>query len=94
MSNFKLAYTPTAFKDKKWFEKHDKIIFGKIEIFDQMLRETGKILIGKPETIVDKNYGKCVSVRIDKKNRYVYSYRYEPNGTIVVIACKGHYDDR
>ncbi|MDR3330482.1 MAG: type II toxin-antitoxin system YoeB family toxin [Mycoplasmataceae bacterium] len=95
MSNqlFKVAYIPMALKERQWFEKHDKITFGKILVFEEMLKESGRILIGRPETIIYKNFGKCVSVRLDKKNRYVFSYKFEPDGTIVVVSCKGHYDD-
>ena len=44
--------------------------------------------IGKPELL--KNRG-VYSRRIDEKNRLVYTQ--DAAGTLVILACKGHYED-
>jgi len=46
--------------------------------------------IGKPEALKEDLSG-CWSRRIDEKNRIVY---YEDNGTIVIVTCRGHYEDK
>jgi len=44
--------------------------------------------IGKPEAL---RYRKEWSRRIDEKNRLVYTQ--DEDGTLLIRACKGHYDD-
>ncbi|MDR2686274.1 MAG: Txe/YoeB family addiction module toxin [Oscillospiraceae bacterium] len=44
--------------------------------------------IGKPELL--KGCG-AWSRRIDEKNRLVYTQ--DENGALVILACKGHYED-
>jgi len=44
--------------------------------------------IGKPEHLKGRNE---YSRRIDEKNRLVYTQ--DENGTLVILACKGHYED-
>ncbi|MDR1234661.1 MAG: hypothetical protein LBJ97_01075 [Mycoplasmataceae bacterium] len=58
-----------------------------------MLKDNGKISIGRPEMIVYKEYGKCISVRLDKKNRYVYEFKLLNENTFLVVSCKGHHGD-
>ncbi|MCL1872641.1 MAG: Txe/YoeB family addiction module toxin [Clostridiales bacterium] len=44
--------------------------------------------IGKPEPL---KYRKAWSRRIDQANRLVYDF--DENKNLLVIACKGHYED-
>ncbi|MCL2446723.1 MAG: Txe/YoeB family addiction module toxin [Oscillospiraceae bacterium] len=44
--------------------------------------------IGKPEPL---RYQKGWSRRIDEKNRLVYTQ--DANNTIIIVSCKGHYED-
>jgi len=44
--------------------------------------------MGKPELLKGRGVW---SRRIDEKNRLVYTQ--DENGTLVILACKGHYED-
>ena len=44
--------------------------------------------IGKPETL---KYRKARSHRIDHENRLVYNFDAQQN--LLIISCKGHYED-
>lgn len=44
--------------------------------------------IGKPEPL---KYRKAWSRRIDRKNRLVYNI--DSNHNLLIISCKGHYED-
>jgi len=44
--------------------------------------------IGKPELLKSRGVW---SRRIDEKNRLVYTQ--DENGTLVILSCKGHYED-
>lgn len=45
--------------------------------------------IGKPEPL---KYRKAWSRRIDQENRLVYNF--DAQQTLLIISCKGHYEDR
>lgn len=45
--------------------------------------------IGKPEPL---KYRKAWSRRIDQENRLVYNFDAQQN--LLIISCKGHYEDR
>lgn len=44
--------------------------------------------IGKPEPL---KYRKAWSRRIDQEHRLIYNQ--EENGNLLIISCKGHYED-
>lgn len=90
---YKVEYTSHALKQREWAQSHDKILFAKIVSFDETLAKEGRILIGKPKTITNGKFAGCISVKLDKKNRYLYFKKIDKI-TFLVVSCLEHYDDR
>lgn len=56
----------------------------------KILKEMGCLNgIGKPEPL---KYRKAWSRRIDHVNRLIYNF--DENKSLLIIFCKGHYDDK
>ena len=85
----KLIFTETGWADYLYWQTQDKKALKKI---NELLRDIDRnrfLGIGKPEPL--KNKDGCWSRRIDDKNRLVYRVL---EGSIEIVQCKGHYDDK
>lgn len=86
MSN--ITFTETAFSQYLYWQAQDKRTLKKINRLLQSIDRDGPLNgIGKPEILkyLGGNYS-----RIDEQNRLIYSIAED---TIIVKACKGHYED-
>ena len=87
MSN--ITFTETAFSQYLYWQTQDKRTLKKINQLLQSIDRDGPLNgIGKPEIL--KYLGDNYSRRIDEQNRLIYSIAED---TIIVKACKGHYED-
>lgn len=84
-----LIFSPGAWDEYLYFQMQDKKTLKRI---NALLRDTVREPlggIGKPEVL--KYRKNCISRRIDSKNRLVYEI--SDDGDILIISCRGHYDD-
>jgi len=73
----------------RWYET-DKKTAKKIHSLVLDIQRNGVLKgTGKPEAL--KYEHNEYSRRIDEKNRLVYTQ--DENGTLVILACKGHYEE-
>ena len=87
MSN--ITFTETAFSQYLYWQAQDKRTLKKINRLLQSIDRDGSLNgIGKPEIL--KYLGGNYSRRIDVQNRLIYTIAED---TIIVKACKGHYED-
>ena len=87
MSN--ITFTETAFSQYLYWQTQDKRTLKKINRLLQSIDRDGPLNgIGKPEILkyLDGNYSR----RIDEQNRLIYTIAED---TIIVKACKSHYED-
>ena len=85
----KLTFTESGWAEYLYWQTQDKKTLKKI---NELLRDIDRNNfsgIGKPEPL--KNKEGCWSRRIDEKNRLVYRVL---DGSIEIIQCKGHYNDK
>lgn len=84
-------FTKTANKQYQDWRTSDKKKIKRINELINDIEENGVLNgIGKPEQL--KHFDvPTYSRRIDDKNRLVY--RQRENNDLVILACKGHYDD-
>jgi toxin YoeB len=78
-----------AWNDYIYWQTQDKKTLKKINNLIKDIQRNTFDGIGKPEPLKNNLTGMW-SRRIDSENRIIY---YEKDGTIYVIACRGHYDD-
>ena len=84
-----LTFSPVAWDEYLYWQQQDKKTMKRI---NQLLKDISRDPsegIGKPEPL--RYCEGCWSRRIDDKNRLVYSIRGD--GDILVISCRGHYED-
>ena len=84
-----ISFTPQSWDEYLYWQTQDKKTMRRI---NQLLKDIQRIPfsgIGKPEPL--KYRDSCWSRRIDDKNRLVYLVDGESD--IIVISCKGHYED-
>ena len=84
-----ISFTPQSWDEYLYWQTQDKKTMRRI---NQLLKDIQRIPfsgIGKPEPL--KYRDGCWSRRIDDKNRLVYLVDGESD--IIVISCKGHYED-
>lgn len=84
-----LSFSSIAWDEYLYWQMQDKKTLRRI---NQLLKDIQRCSfegLGKPEPL--KYIAGCWSRRIDKKNRLVYSVNSDND--IVIISCKGHYDD-
>ena len=87
MSN--ITFTETAFSQYLYWQAQDKRTLKKINRLLQSIDRDGSLNgIGKPEIL--KYLGGNYSRRIDEQKRLIYTIAED---TIIVKACKGHYED-
>lgn len=87
MSN--LSFTPRAWDEYLDWQTQDKKTLRRINQLLKDIQRDSFDGIGKPEPLRYRE--NCWSRRIDEKNRLVYSI--DPDGNVIVISCKGHYED-
>jgi toxin YoeB len=80
-----------AFEQLSDWAIYDKKKFLKICELLKEINRTPFIGKGKPEPLQHTLSG-CWSRRIDEKHRLVYKISKE--GDILILSCKGHYDDK
>jgi len=84
-----LSFSPIAWEHYLSWQQQDK---KKVKRINELLKDIqrGSVCdgVGKPEAL---KYRKAFSRRIDQANRLVYNL--EENGNILIISCKGHYND-
>lgn len=84
-----ITFTEEGWEDYLVWQIIDKSKVRRINSLLKSISRDGALEgIGKPEKL---SYIKGFSRRIDEKNRLVYDIE---DGQIIVIACKGHYDDK
>ena len=84
-----ISFSPIAWDEYLYWQRQDKKTLCKI---NQLLKDIQRNCfdgIGKPEPLKQKD--NCSSRRIDHKNRLVYFI--QDNKDIIVVSCKGHYDN-
>jgi toxin YoeB len=84
-----IVFTQTCWDEYVYWQTQDKKAIRKINRLIKSI-ESNKPLEGegKPEFL---KFIKAYSLNIDEKNRLVY--RLTPTD-IILLACKGHYDDK
>ena len=83
------VFTEKAWKDYLSWQNEDKKTLKKINmLLTDILRNGVDSRIGKAEILKNKE---GYSKRIDKANRLVYTFN--SNGDVVILSCKGHYQD-
>lgn len=84
-----LQFTPTAWNQYVDWQTFDKQTVRKINsLIKSILRDGLNQGEGQPEAL---RYTKAWSRRINHENRLVY--RLDETGCLLILACKGHYDD-
>ena len=79
-----------AWSDYLYWQMQDKKTIKRINALIQDIERSGFDKgIGKPEPLKE-NLSGLWSRRIDEVNRIVY---YEKYGGIIIVSCRGHYDD-
>lgn len=84
-----LTFSPIAWDEYLYWQMQDKKTLRRI---NQLLRDIQRSPfegLGKPEAL--KFCDGYWSRRVDEKNRLVYAV--DANRDIVIISCRGHYDD-
>ncbi len=84
-------------EDIDFFRRHNKKLFEKVKTLVIDILEHPAIGLGKPERLRYAEFGATLySRRIDKKNRLVYKVESVNSGDsdIVLLHCKGHYEDK
>ena len=80
--------TDNAQKDYDFWKKTNKKKLNRINTLISACKQDPYTGIGKPEKL-KYNLANCISRRIDKKHRFVYTVQ---DITIIVLACRYHYD--
>ena len=87
----KLAVTSEGWEEfTAWFN-NQRVLKKVNSLIEDALRNGPHHGTGKPERLKHKGEN-MYSRRIDEANRLVYEYD-ESNGLLIIISCKGHYDD-
>lgn len=83
-----LMWEDRAWDDYIYWQSQDKKTLKKINTLIKDIQRNTFEGIGKPEPLKESLSG-FWSRRIDDTNRIVY---FEKEGTIYIVACKGHYE--
>lgn len=84
-----LTFSPVAWDEYLYWQMQDKKTLKRI---NALLKDIGRSPfdgVGKPEPL--RYCDGCWSRRIDEKNRLVYTVGEDND--IIIISCKGHYED-
>jgi toxin YoeB len=83
-----VTFSPVAMKDYMEWQTEDRKTIKKINDLIKDIQRNGLLSgLGKPEPL---KHIKAFSRRIDKANRFVYSY--DENQNLYILSCKGHYE--
>ena len=86
-----LKWSPEAWSEYIDLQEHDKNAVKKANALLKDIQRNGyNATLGKPE-MLKHDFSGFASVRIDKKNRIIFSVH---NDTVIVIQCGGHYTDK
>lgn len=85
-----VTFSDEALEDYFYWQTQDKKTLKRLNALILAIKRDPFAGIGKPEPL---RYGKrsSWSRRIDDVSRIVY---YEQDGTIFIVTCRGHYDDK
>ena len=83
----KITFAEDAWEEYLYWQTQDKKTLKKINVLLKNIQREPFIGEGKPEPLK----GRMWSRRINEKDRLVYEVT---EGTIIVMQCKGHYDDK
>ena len=84
-----IIFSERAFEEYLYWQVTDKKVLKKInELLKDITRNGVSDGTGKPEPL---KYRKEWSRRINHEDRLVY--HTNPDGNLVVVSCKGHYED-
>lgn len=84
-----LTFAPIAWDEYLYWQTQDKKTLRRINHLLKDIQRNSFEGMGKPEPLKRKT--DCWSRRIDAKNRLVYCV--SGNHDILIISCKGHYED-
>ncbi len=85
----RLLWDERAWEEYLYWQAQDKKTLKRINLLLKDIQRNTFAGIGEPEPLKD-NLSGWWSRRIDSANRIVYK---EKDGAIIIIQCKGHYDD-
>ena len=85
----RLLWDDRAWDDYIYWQTQDKKTLKRINALVKDIKRSSYEGIGKPEPLKG-NLSGWWSRRIDEENRIVYK---EDSGTIIIAACRGHYED-
>ena len=88
--HYKLAFTPTARRDFRYWKEHDEATVRKIKSLLLELREHPFTGTGKPEPLKYQFAG-AWSRRINRYDRLIYKV-VDDKVVVVVISMRYHYD--
>ena len=85
----RLSWEEEAWEDYLYWQRQDKKNLKRINMLIKDIQRSPYEGVGKPEPLKE-NLSGMWSRRIDEVNRIVY---YEKYGGIIIVSCRGHYDD-
>ncbi len=85
----RLSWEDEAWADYLYWQEQDKKTLKRINMLIKDIQRSPYEGLGKPEPLKE-NLSGMWSRRIDETNRIVY---YEKYGGIIIVSCRGHYDD-
>lgn len=85
----RLSWEDRAWADYLYWQGQDKKTLKRINAIIRDIQRSPYEGIGKPEPLKG-NLSGVWSRRIDETNRVTY---YIKDGAIIIMACRGHYDD-
>ena len=84
------VFSDLAWEEYLYWQLNDRKLLKKInDLLKDIERNGLSNGIGKPEPL---KYRKAWSRRIDHVNRLIYNF--DENKNLLIISCKGHYDDK
>ena len=85
---YNITFSPDGWADYLYWQTEDKKTLRRLnKLLQELQRDGAELGLGKPELL---RHVKCMSKRIDDKNRLTYFMEGE---SVVVISCRGHYED-
>ena len=90
---YKIIVLEDAIEDIAFLKKHEISAYHKITKLMDELREHPRLGTGKPELLKHGRFKGLWSRRITSKHRLVYAIK-DNEITVLVLAAKGHYDDK
>ena len=85
----KITFAEKAWNHYLYWQETDKKTLKRVNMLLKDIARNGNEGIGKPEPLKHRDDW---SRRIDEVNRLVY--QINSNGTVEILQCKGHYDDK